>query len=293
MTRYLIILFLIVGSNNEIFSQSQEKKFFDSFTNEIKEYQLFLYYPDSTDVIYNSNSNKLIIDKDQKKNLDSVFIHYDGFYSQKLELSALEKDSIILDKSLHLEEVLISKKIHRDILGFKTKKRKMNSAASTVAQEHLVTIKLKEKDINSKIESINLFLLNSFRDLYGKKHSSKNKNIEFLLFQSNSENPNDPLVSLLPYKFIINTENANKGWLKINLKNENIKLLHLEYLFIGFRNLDASLEYGIVRYSKLDKPPQGYYRRALRGISDKKWTSPNYINDKYKSVPSIYIETVK
>lgn len=293
MIRPLIILLTLILYNNEIFSQSHEKKLFDSLKNEINEFQLFLYYPDSTDVIYNNNSNTLFLKENYIKSLDSIFIHYDGFYSEKLKLSELEKDSIFLNKSLELEEVLISKKIHHDILGFKIKKRKMNSAASTVAQEHLVTIKLKEKDINSKIESINLFLLNSFRDLYGKKHTSKNKNIEFLLFQSNSENPNDPLVRLLPYKFIINTENANKGWLKINLKNESIKLLDLKYLFIGFRNLDASLEYGIVRYSKLDKPPQGYYRRALRGISDKKWTSPNYINDKYKSVPSIYIETVK
>ncbi|MFD2696968.1 hypothetical protein ACFSQ0_03110 [Mesonia sediminis] len=272
-------------------AQVKEINLFDG-NDAINEFQLFLYYKDSTEVLYNNNSNKLIIHKSQKKNLDSLFIHYDGFYSQKLELSELEKDSIILDKSLHLEEVIIKKKLNYEILGIRKEKRKINGFGGGTVSGKLIQLNAEEY-VNAKVKNINLYIKKGFTGFYGNKHRSQNKNIQFLIFQSNSKNPNDSIINLLPNKLIVNTKSIKNDWLKVDLDNENIILKNYKYLYIGFINLQGSLEYGVVYNRKLENPP-AYFENSYYEIN-KKWLPINYI-EKYKkleSVPAIYIETVK
>lgn len=289
--KYIITTFIWLFSFSVI-SQENEIQLFDEGKAEIKEFQLFLYYPDSTKVLYSNNSNKLLIDKSQKKNIDSITIHYDGFYSQKLELSALERDSIILDKSLHLEEVIIEKKLNYEILGIRKKKRKINGFGGGTVSGKLIQLNAEEY-VGAKVKNINLYIKKGFTGYYGNRHRSQNKNIQFLIFQSNSKNPNDSLINLLSNKLIVNTKSIKNDWLKVNLDNENIILKDYKYLYIGFINLQGSLEYGVVYNRKLENPP-AYFENSYYAIN-KKWRTPNYIEKykKFESVPAVYIEVAK
>lgn len=289
--KYIITTFIWLFSFSVI-SQENEIQLFDEGKAEIKDFQLFLYYPDSTKVLYSNNSNKLLIDKSQKKNSDSIIVHYDGFYSQKLELSALEKDSIILDKSLHLEEVIIEKKLNYEILGIRKKKRKINGFGGGPVSEKLIQLNAEEY-VGAKVKNINLYIKKGFTGYYAIKHRNQNKNIQFLIFQSNSKNPNDSIINLLPNKLIVNTKSIKNDWLKVNLDNENIILKDYKYLYIGFINLQGSLEYGVVYNRKLENPP-AYFENSYYAIN-KKWRTPNYIEKykKFESVPAIYIEVAK
>lgn len=289
--KYIITTFIWLFSFSVI-SQENEIQLFDEGKAEIKEFQLFLYYPDSTKVLYSNNSNKLLIDKSQKKNIDSIIIHYDGFYSQKLELTALERDSIILDKSLYLEEVIIEKKLNYEILGIRKKKRKISGFGGGTVSGKLIQLNAEEY-VGAKVKNINLCIKKGFTGYYGIKHRSQNKNIQFLIFQSNSKNPNDSIINLLPNKLIVNTKSIKNDWLKVNLDNENIILKDYKYLYIGFINLQGSLEYGVVYNRKLENPP-AYFENSYYAIN-KKWRTPNYIEKykKFESVPAVYIEVAK
>ncbi len=288
--KYIITMFILLFSFSAI-SQENEIQLFDEGKAKVKEFQFFLYYPDSTEVLYSNNSNKFLIDKGQKKNIDSIIIHYDGFYSQKLELSALEKDSIILDKSLHLEEVIIEKKLNYEILGIRKKKRKINGFGGGTVSGKLIQLNAEEY-VGARVKNINLYIKKGF-SLYGNRHRSQNKNIQFLIFQSNSKNPNDSIINLLPNKLIVNTKSIKNDWLKVNLDNKNIILKDYKYLYIGFINMQGSLEYGVVYNRKLENPP-AYFENSYYAIN-KKWRTPNYIEKykKFESVPAVYIEVAK
>lgn len=287
MKKIILLLFIIPTI---LTSQNTEILLYDNNHKAINEYQIFLYYPKSTEVLYSTDSNKIVLNNNHIKDLDSVYIHYDGFYSQKLKTSELEKNSIILDKSLELAEVLISNNTKVYTLGVKEKKRKIKSQSRSNTQKNILQIEASDYS-GAKIKNINLFLTREFRGFYGNKHTNKNKNIEFLLFQSNSEDPNEELESLLKNKIILNTENSKKGWLSVNLEKHNIYLKDYKFLYIGFTNLSGVIGLGVIKKTKLDNPPN-YFTSNYYTIN-KVWREGISKNHKYESVPAFYIEISK
>ena len=234
-----------------IISSSQEKSiaFFDEKKEAITDFQLNFFIKDSLSIYKSNSSNSYTFKESMIKEIDSVFIVFDSFYSQKLIANDFKKDIIFLKKGISLDEIIIDKQFERTALGVVSKNRNIRKVWSTSRSDEIIEIDVKDH-IGASIETISLYLYQGFRDVYNTKHSNKNANIKFYLFQSNS-GPNDGVENLLKKELIVNNEAGKKGWINIDLSKLHIKIKDYKYLYLGYSAFGNPIVLGTVRRKRM------------------------------------------
>lgn len=275
---YLLIFCFIFFFTS--YSQSKKIYLFNNDLEPITNFELKIHKKDTLKIFKSYYSNFFILNK----NVDSLIITYNGFYSQKLDVNLLKiKDTIFLENTVGLDEVMLIGKKEIE-LGAITKNSKISKISNLGTSEDLIRIEVLEYE-HSSIEGISLFLYKSFfHSSYSKKKlSNKNKEFELLLFQSN-DSPNEEIVNLLKKPLIVNTADIKKGWFTIDLKSMNIEIKDLKYLFIGYSCLGEPIATGIIKAKHL--PNITFYRRSTNSILNKWWEIK-------ASVPAIKIKIKK
>ncbi|MEH1008439.1 hypothetical protein VDP25_11895 [Winogradskyella sp. ECml5-4] len=288
----LVILYFILFTLN-LYSQNRTITFIDEQKKPVTNFQLNFFIKDSLTIYKSTNSNNYNFKQSLIKEIDSVFITFDSFYSKKINITDLIlKDSIFLKKEIPLDEVIINKKFIRKELGVISKNRNIFKIGNASRTDKIIEIDV-SNHFGVSIESINLYIFEKFRDLYNKKHTNKNLDIKFYLFQSNT-NPNENVINLLEKELVVNTERGNKGWVSIDLKKLNIKIKDFKYLYIGYSVFGKPIAAGAVKRKRIksDKNITSYIRSSSKDVN-RKWIKSHfkiYLPEKELSEPAIKIE---
>lgn len=289
-----IILFYLGLFSLVSYSQTKKIVFFDNYKKPIANYQLNFFLQDSLS-IYKSNtvSNSYYFEQSLLKKVDSIFITFNSFYSEKIDVNDFsKKDTIFLKKEIPLEEIVINKKFERKELGVVSKNRNIFKIGNTSRTDEIIEIDVSD-NIGSDIEFISLYIFEKFHDLHNKKHKSENLNIKFYLFQSNN-NPNNEIVNLFEQELIVNTKKGNRGWVNVDLRKLNIKIKDYKYLYIGYSVFGNPIAVGAVRRKRIksNKKITSYIRSSDK-VLNRRWRKSHYkihVSEKELSEPAIKIE---
>ncbi|MBF8151619.1 hypothetical protein ITJ86_17100 [Winogradskyella sp. F6397] len=287
--KYILFSISLFFFLHNSFCQEKRVYLFEEVLKPINDFQLNFFIKDSLSIYKSNNRNSFLINHNKINSLDSVIITYDSFYSQKLDLDVLKKlDTIVLNKQIHLDEVVIKKQFERKELGAVSKNRNLKKLGSTSTSENIIQLEVNDYK-GAQIESISIYIYEKFRDLYNTKFINENIDIKFYLFQSN-ESPNNNTENLLKNELIVNTEKGEKGWLSIDLKDLNIKIKDYKYLYIGYSTFGSPIALGIIKTKKLDNNIIKYGRGTFVE-GNRQWRLPKIIyNKKEVSIPAIKIK---
>ena len=273
----IILLFLFIFTAS-VYSQNKTITFIDKQNQPVTNFQLNFFIKDSLSIYKSNKRNIYNFDQSLIKQIDSLYITFDSFYSQKIDIeNFIKKDTIFLKKGISLDEVVISKNFERKELGVVSKNRNIFKYGSTTRTDYIIQVDV-SNHIDASVESISLYIFEKFRDLYDRKHNNKNLDIKFYLFQSNT-NPNESVINLLEKELVVNTESGNKGWISIDLKKSNIKIKNLKYLYIGYSVFGKPIAIGAVKRKRIksDKKITSYSRSSSNKAVNRKWRKSYYL----------------
>ena len=202
---------------------------FDTISN----YSLKLYNHTKAKTYLPNKNNSVTVDLEIIKKADSIVLHFDYWYKEKILKKKFNKNTIYLNKQLYLEEVVVEKKETKTIGTFN---KNFRGIKSNYGVGNLISFNLEQA---KKIESFNILIF---------KNKVENSVFIPVLFMADSiDDPNK--IHLYPKgKSFVLQEKFKKKWVNIPIKKYSSKMK--SKIFAGRIAENSNIVFGVARAKK-------------------------------------------
>ena len=105
------LLFSLIGAKNALLHAQTEHYFLEKMTQDtITNYKLIVYHTEESVVYKPSNNHALYMQEGTWKSADSLVLHYDSWYQDRISIQHFDQTNIYVDKHLSLDEVQLENK---------------------------------------------------------------------------------------------------------------------------------------------------------------------------------------
>ncbi|WP_394907454.1 hypothetical protein [uncultured Mesonia sp.] len=198
----------------------------------ISNYSLKLYDHTNTKTYLPNKNNSVTVDLEKINKADSIVLHFDYWYKEKIQKKKFNKNTIYLNKQLYLDEVVIKKETKT--IG--TFNKNFRGIKSNYGIGNLISFNLEQA---KKIESFNILIF---------KNKVENSVFIPVLFMADSiDDPNK--IHLYPKgKSFVLHEKFKKKWVNIPIKKYSSKMK--SKIFAGRIAENSNIVFGVARAKK-------------------------------------------
>lgn len=105
------LLFSLIGAKSSLLYAQTEHYFLEKMTQDtITNYKLIVYHTEESVVYKPSNNHALYMQEGTWKSADSLVLHYDSWYQDRISIQHFDQTNIYVDKHLSLDEVQLENK---------------------------------------------------------------------------------------------------------------------------------------------------------------------------------------
>lgn len=219
------LLFSLIWIKSSLLHAQTEHYFLEKVTQDtISNYKLIVYYAEESVVYKPSNNHALYMQDGTWKSADSLVLHYDSWYQDRISIQHFDQTNIYVDKQLSLDEVQLENKTQ--IIG--TYKDLKIKSSFELTPEYIWSGTLISFELPDNVKEVQEFKIRLRRRERGEV------SIMPVLFMADSiDDPN----KIYPYpknKSYIVKDKLGRSfeWVSIPLNNNHTKFKNI--IFAGF-----------------------------------------------------------